>query len=328
MEARFYKKLKGHVKCELCPHECAIKDGQYGLCHARKNADGRLMSMVYGRPVSVNVDPIEKKPLYHFLPGSRAFSIGTAGCNLRCGNCQNWQISQAAAEDILTEEMPPGRVAELAIENDCASIAYTYNEPTIFHEYAADTAEIARKEGLKNVIVTNGYINETPLGKWNIDAANVDLKSFNDNFYRENCSGSLEPVLRTILRLKKMGVWVEITNLVIPGMSDDLKEIEDMCKWLSRYAGDTVIHFSRFFPNYKLPSIEPTPPETLERARKIALKHHSHVYLGNMETEGNNTYCPKCKELLVERMWYTPSTDRIVGGKCPKCGHAIGGVWA
>ena len=328
-EAMFYEKKGSVLQCRVCPHNCVIADGKRGFCGVRENRDGRLYLLVYGRPVSVCIDPVEKKPLFHFLPGSRVYSIGTVGCNLRCKHCQNWQISQE--KDIIGEKLSPEEVVDNAIEEGCSAIAYTYTEPTIFYEYVYDTARLARKKGLKNILVTNGYINQQPLKKLYryIDAANVDLKGFTEKFYREITASSLSPVLETLKTIKSMGVWLEVTNLVIPSLNDDMKTISEMSVWLKENLGDTIpLHFSRFFPFYRLEHLPPTPPETLKKARDVALKAGlKFVYVGNiMLDDSENTYCPKCKKLLVERKGFAVSINSIESGVC-SCGAEIPGVW-
>jgi pyruvate formate lyase activating enzyme len=283
-EAMFYKKLKNNiVKCELCPNFCVIKEGGVGSCKVRKNIKGKFYSMVYGKPCAVNIDPIEKKPLFHFFPGEKIFSIGTAGCNLHCMFCQNWTSSQVNYEEVRSHELNPEGVVEYAIENDCKMIGYTYNEPTIFYEYVLDTAKIARKKGLKNVLVTNGYINQIPLAElleW-IDAANVDLKSFDDEFYRKICGGKLEPVLESLKLMKKKSIWIEITNLLIDGLNDDEKNIRKLCRWVKKNL-NCPIHFSRYFPHYKMQRKE-TKIETLLKAKRIAEEEGlDKIYIGNV----------------------------------------------
>lgn len=311
-QALYYKKLKENkVQCVLCPHFCVIDDGKHGFCGARKNKDGTLYSLVYEKPSAVNVDPIEKKPLFHFYPGKKAFSFGTLGCNLACLHCQNFDISQRKADENDNDaiDMPPEEVVQKAIDYGCDIISYTYNEPTIFFEYMLDTAKIARKKGIKNTIVSNGFINPEPLKELvkYIDAANIDLKGFNEDFYKSICSAKLKPVLETLKFLAKQKDFVlEITNLVIPTKNDDLKEIEEMAKWIKENLGSHIpLHFSRFYPMYKLNKINPTSSEILIKARDIASKYLDYVYIGNVYTEqGDNTYCPKCKNLLIEREGY------------------------
>ena len=283
-EALYYEKKNGRVQCYLCPFECVVDEGKLGNCGVRKNQDGKLYSMVYGKPVSVAVDPIEKKPLYHFLPGTRIFSIGTAGCNLHCQWCQNWEISQAKAGELPEQELQPEAAVEAAIGAGCPSIAFTYNEPMIFYEYALDIAKISRKKGLKTVIVSNGFVNKEPLEEFckYLDAANIDLKSFDDKFYRKYTGAWLEPVLESLKILKKKKVHLEITNLIIPGLNDDMKKIEEMCRWIKEELGEVPLHFSAFFPNYKMQDIAPTSRKVLEDAKKIGEKYLKDVHLGNV----------------------------------------------
>jgi pyruvate formate lyase activating enzyme len=296
------------------------------------NKDGKLFSLVYGKPCAVHIDPIEKKPFFHFLPGTTAFSIATAGCVLSCKFCQNWQISQAKPEDTDTYDLPPDKVVTQAIANKCRSVTYTYTEPTVFYEYMYDTAVIARKHGIKNTMHSCGYINEKPLRKLSkyMDAADIDLKAFTEDFYSRICSGSLKPVLNSLVVLKEEGVWLELTNLVIPTLNDNMKNIKDMCIWIQKNLGsDTPIHFSRFFPHYKLTNLPPTPLETLIDARKSAMDSGLRfVYIGNIRHEGENTFCPKCKKLLVERLGYVVKQNNISNGKCKYCSTAIAGVWS
>jgi pyruvate formate lyase activating enzyme len=296
------------------------------------NKDGKLFSLVYGKPCAVHIDPIEKKPFFHFLPGTTAFSIATAGCVLSCKFCQNWQISQAKPEDTDTYDLPPDKVVSQAIANKCRSVTYTYTEPTVFYEYMYDTAVIARKQGIKNTMHSCGYINEKPLRKLSkyMDAADIDLKAFTEDFYSRICSGSLKPVLNSLVVLREEGVWLELTNLVIPTLNDNMKNIKDMCIWIQKNLGsDTPIHFSRFFPYYKLTNLPPTPLETLIDARKTAMDSGLRfVYIGNIRHEGESTFCPKCKKLLVERIGYFVKQNHILNGKCKFCSTAITGVWS
>ena len=331
-------KEKKTVQCVLCPRNCVIENGSLGICGVRKNKEGTLYSLVYGNPVSTNIDPIEKKPLFHLLPGSTSCSIGTVGCNLKCVFCQNFDISQAKAPELEEESLPPEKAVALAITNGCESISYTYNEPTIFFEYVLDTAKLAREKGLKNIMVTNGYINPEPIRELYpfIDGVNIDLKGFNSEFYEKHTMSNLERVKRAIKeiantlgnRLETGDAVLEITNLVIPGHNDNMQEIEAMCKWIKEEVGDIPLHFSRFFPMYKMQDVEPTPEEILIKAREIAQKYLSHVYIGNIRTEnGENTYCPKCKELLIERAGFGIGANNIEKGKCKFCGKEIKGVW-
>ncbi len=331
-EALFYKKLdKKKIQCLLCPRECIIPEGKRGFCKVRENKNGKLFSVVYSRPCSVQIDPIEKKPLFHFIPGHKSFSIGTTGCNLACKHCQNYTTSQAYPEEFPGYEITPDKAVSEAIKKKCKSISYTYNEPTIFYEYVLDTAKIARKNKLKNVMVTNGYINPEPFKQLYeyIDGANVDLKGFDDRFYREVSAAKLEPVLTTLKNLSKSKTWFEITNLIIPTLNDNLKKIKEMCEWIKENLGINVpLHFTAFYPTYKLIDLPPTSPEILVKAREIALKTGlNFVYVGNVYVEGaENTYCPKCKELLIERMGFSILQNKIKDGKCP-CGEKISGVW-
>jgi len=327
-ETLYYKKLKNNnVQCTLCPHFCVIKERNKGECKVRENKSGKLYSLVYSKPCSVAIDPVEKKPLFHFLPGSKTFSVGTAGCNLKCLFCQNYTTSQVEPEKVKSINLEPEKVVEQAIKNDCKTIAYTYNEPTVFYEYVIDTAKIAKKKGLKNIIVSNGYINEEPLKRLAmfIDGANIDLKSFNEEFYKE-VGGELEPVLRSLKILKKK--WLEITNLIIPGRNDDLKEIEKMCEWIKENLGKSVpLHFSRFFPNYLMENVSITTLETLKKAKEIAEKYLDYVYIGNISTlKDENTYCKKCKKIVIERIGFSIRKNKLKKGAC-ECGNLIEGVW-
>jgi len=324
--------MANRVQCELCPNGCVLDEGQHSRCRARMNRDGKLFSLVYGKPCAVHIDPIEKKPFFHFLPGTTAFSIATAGCVLSCKFCQNWQISQAKPEDTDTYDLPPDKVVSQAIANKCRSVTYTYTEPTVFYEYMYDTAVIAGKQGIKNTMHSCGYINEKPLRKLSkhMDAADIDLKAFTEDFYSRICSGSLKPVLNSLVVLKEEGVWLELTNLVIPTLNDNMKNIKDMCIWIQKNLGsDTPIHFSRFFPNYKLTNLPPTPLETLIDARKTAMDAGLRfVYIGNTRHEGESTFCPKCKKLLVERIGYFVKQNYLSNGRCKFCSTAIAGIWS
>jgi pyruvate formate lyase activating enzyme len=331
-EAKFYEKLDGKkVQCLLCPQNCVISEGKRGLCRVRQNKDGKLYSLVYGTPCSTAVDPIEKKPLFHFLPGTSTYSLGTAGCNMKCQFCQNWEISQSNPEDLPSFEFTPEQIVKSALENECKSISYTYTEPTINFEFVLECAKIARKKGLKNIMVTNGFINPKPLKmlyKY-IDAANIDLKGFSDEYYKKFCGARLQPVLDSIKTMKKMGVWIELTTLVIPGLNDSEKEIKELCKWVSTEIGrDTVVHFSRFFPYYKLQDVPPTPEETLVRIKKIAERCLDYVYIGNIHiTNSEDTFCPKCKSDIVLRSGFVVIDRKMNKNKCFNCGNIIPGLW-
>ena len=285
-EALFYKKLKNKtVQCQLCPHFCALKESEIGKCKARKNIKGKLTSLSYGKPIAINIDPITKKPIHMFLQGTKTFSIGTAGCTLKCLFCQNAEIAHASPEQFKTKFREPKEIVRLAEKYKCPSISYTYNEPVTEYEYMLDIAKLAKKNKIKNILVSNGYINQEPLKELcrYIDAANIDLKAFTDEFYRKTCKASLNPVLETLKTLKKEKVHLEITNLIIPTLNDNLKDVEKMCIWIKENIGkDTPLHFSRFFPIYQLKDIPQTPLSTLEKVKKIADKYLSHVYLGNI----------------------------------------------
>lgn len=334
-EAKHYKKLKNMiVQCQLCPWYCTLKNRERGKCGVRENKEGVLYSLVYARPCSVNIDPIEKKPLYHFLPGSRSYSIGTVGCNLFCHYCQNYSTSRSRPEEVLSMKMEPEKVINNAIKSKCQSISYTYNEPTIFYEYVFDTAKIAKKKKLRNVLVTNGYINEKPLKELYqyIDGANVDLKGFTEEFYKKLCEVRLKPVLDSLRLIKKMKVWLEVTNLVIPGYNDDMKKIKEMCEWIKNNLGvDVPLHFSRFYPCYKMYDTPITPMETLKEAYEIARNAGiKFVYIGNVGTENgySDTFCPKCGERLIKRgTYFGVEYNKIKSGKCFKCNEKIPGVW-
>jgi pyruvate formate lyase activating enzyme len=320
------------VQCQLCPKTCIIEQGQSGDCRIRINIDGTLRSVVYGYPCSINIDPVEKKPLFHFLPASAALSLATVGCNLHCLFCQNWEISQADPTNSSAYHCPPEKVIELARQYKCPSIAYTYTDPVVFYEYTLDTSKLAKNVNIKNILVTAAYINEEPLRRLleYTDAANIDLKSITDDFYRQICNATLRPVQNALVLTKAAGVHLEVTNLIIPTLNDKPEQIRRLVLWIRDNLGsDTPLHFSRFFPLYKLTHLPPTSPETLEQARQIALEEGmDFVYIGNIASkEGQNTYCPKCKKLLIERSGYTILQNRIINGCCPDCKHKIYGVW-
>jgi len=331
-EALFYKRVKDNIlQCELCPRYCVIKENEVGNCGVRKNINGKLYSLVYGKPVSANIDPIEKKPLYHFLPGSKSFSIGTVGCNFHCLNCQNYEISQAKFEEISHMDLPPKKVVEQTIKFKCKSISYTYTEPTVFYEYMLDSAKLAKKKNIKNVMVSNGFINEKPLLELckYIDAANIDLKAFDDNFYKKICEARLEPVLNTLKILYNKKIWLEVTNLLIPKLNDKEKQIKELCLWIKENLDENVpLHFSRFFPMYKANGFQITSFESLENAyviaKDIGLKY---VYVGNIESNYENTYCPNCDVLLIERSSFLVNKINIKNNKCSKCNKKINGTW-
>lgn len=331
-EGRFQVQTPKGVRCLICPNECSIPEGASGDCGNRRNFNGTLFSIAYGNPCSIHIDPVEKKPLLHFYPESLAFSIATAGCNLACLNCQNWTISQTTPDKTRNEDMMPDRVVKEALAGQCKSIAYTYSEPITFYEYTCDTARLARSKGIKNILVSAGYIHEQPLREMAayIDAANIDLKSFSEEIYTKLNGGRLEPVLNTLKVLKEMNVWLEITNLVIPGWTDDLGMIKKMCAWLHENGfDDTPLHFSRFHPEYRLTQVTSTPVETLIKARNIALEAGLHfVYIGNLaNTDAENTNCPSCQKTVIVRKGFRILHNDIVSGKCRHCAHIIPGHW-
>jgi len=331
-EASFYKKLQGQtVKCELCPRFCVIANQARGNCGVRQNIEGSLYSLVYAMPCSVALDPIEKKPFYHFLPGRDALSIATAGCNLHCMYCQNWTISQGRPESVSSIYIPPEKVIENAKSSQARIISYTYTEPTIFYEYMQDIAALAKKEKMRNTIVSNGFINQIPLKKLIplIDAANIDLKG-DAEFYRKITSAFIEPVLESLKMYKKKKVWLEITNLIIPTLNDSPKQIKWLASWIRENLGkDVPLHFSAFWPTYKLKHLPPTSVESLKRARLIAMSEGlNYVYTGNVEDEeGSTTFCPKCKEALIKRHGFYTYEINLKNGKCKFCNKKIAGVW-
>jgi pyruvate formate lyase activating enzyme len=332
-QARFWEKAAGDkVRCTLCPHHCLIADGKVGVCGVRKNYGGTLITLVWGRSVAANVDPIEKKPLFHFLPGTKAFSIATVGCNLRCRFCQNSDISQYPIETgrITGDEFPPDEVVASALKTGCRSISYTYTEPTVYLEYALDTAVKAHEQGLFNTMITNGYTSTDVIStelKGLIDAANIDLKAFTESFYRKLCSARLSPVLDAIQAYHDAGIWIEITTLVIPGENDSDAELRDIAAFISSVDPDIPWHISRYYPCYQYDSAPPTPVATLERAREIGLSEGLRfVYTGNvMGHEGEHTFCPSCKKLLIERRGFSIGQNAMKGTTCGFCGHTIPG---
>ena len=287
MECRYYKESDdGRIECQLCPHHCRMADGKTGLCRSRKNKGGMLVSEVYGKPCSLAIDPIEKKPLYHFHPGTTCLSMACTGCNFRCLNCQNYEISQVQPSEVDHYDLSPEAVVELCLKHHCPGIAYTYTEPLTYLEYITDTARLAHKAGLWNILVTAGYVCQEPLNDLlpHLDAANIDLKSFSDDIYMKVSGGHLQPVLDTILAMHGAGVWIELTNLIIPGVNDDRQMIRKMCRWIAANGlSDNPLHFSRFFPKYKMRNIPPTPLQTLKEAEQIALEEGiKYVYIGNV----------------------------------------------
>jgi pyruvate formate lyase activating enzyme len=333
--ARFWESLEEKkVHCFLCAHECKIDPGKRGICHTRENQDGTLYSINYGKIVAEHIDPIEKKPLFHFLPGTRSYSIATVGCNFRCLHCQNYDISQYPRVHhgrILGEDRDPEAIVAYALGSHSASISYTYTEPTIFLEYAQDVAKLAREQGLRNVFVSNGFMTEASaaaLGEF-LDGDNIDLKSLRDDFYRKVCKARLQPVLDTIQRLKKAGVWLEITTLVIPGENDSEAELTDIAHFIKDVGVGIPWHVTAFHPTFKMMDRPATPVATLRKAREIGLQAGlRYVYTGNIPGEGGeSTYCYACRELLIERLGYSIRRYNLKDGKCPKCQAEIDGVW-
>ncbi len=320
------------IRCDLCPWKCVVSEGKRGYCEVRENRDGKYYSLVYGNPVTWHIDPIEKKPFFHVLPASGSFSIATTGCNFDCKFCQNYEISQARPEETANFDMPAELVVAAAKKTGCRSIASTYVEPTIFYEYMYDIGVLAKKEGILNVCHSNGYINQKPLKALCkvLDAACIDLKGFTEEYYRTLTEGRLQPVLDALKTLKAEGVHVEIVNLVVPTKNDDMEGIRRMCLWIREELGsDTPLHFSRFYPMYKLKNLPPTSVATLEQAREVAISVGLHyVYIGNVPGhEGENTYCPTCKKLLIQRIGYRILQNNLIGRKCRSCGHPQPGIW-
>lgn len=349
-QAILYKKLDNNkVQCTACKQNCTISPDNTGTCGVRQNKDGKLYLLVYGKASSANMDPIEKKPLYHFMPNTEIFSIGTVGCNFSCDFCQNWDTSQITKElknkllkekkiaDIDVEisnfgyEFQPEKIVEICIEKNIPGIAYTYNEPSIFFEYAYDTAKLANKKGIKNVFVTNGYETEEALKLINpyLDAMNIDLKSFSDEFYKKICKGRLQPVLDTIKLAHKLGIWIEITTLIIPGKNDSDKELNQIANFIANIDKNIPWHIIAFHPDYKMTNIPSTSLHTLEKAYNIGKKAGiNYVYTGNiLDDEHSNTYCPKCNTLLIKRSGYFVEIENFENGKCKKCNEKIAGVW-
>jgi pyruvate formate lyase activating enzyme len=331
-EAIHYISTPRGLKCKLCPQNCEIEEREYGDCRTRIHLDSKLYTISYGNPCAVHVDPIEKKPLYHFLPASRAYSIATAGCNLACLNCQNWQISQSSPTDTRNYDLMPERVVKEAINKNCKSIAYTYSDPVAFYEYTLETSRLAHLQGIKNLIISAGYINEQPLRELipYLDGANIDLKSFDNEIYEMLNAGTLQPVLDTLKILKEEGIWLEITNLIVPNWSDNLDMVKKMCNWLADEGfEDTPLHFSRFHPTYKLTNIPQTPLSTLERAASIAKQSGlKYVYIGNVPSHpSENTYCPGCEKIAIERKGFFIKSLNIENSACKYCGETISGVW-
>jgi len=332
-EALFYRKKAGGLECQKCPNGCILTPGDTGICRNRVNHEDKMYSIAYGNPCAVHVDPIEKKPFFHFLPSTRAFSVAVAGCTLSCLNCQNWEISQFSPKETKNYDLMPDRTVQECMNSGAESIAYTYSEPTTFYEYAYDTAVLARKKKIRNVWKSNGYINELPLRRLCkvLDAANIDLKSFDESTYAKLNGGHVAPVLRSLKIFKEEGVWLEITNLIIPTWTDDLGMIKRMCDWLVQNGlHDCPLHFSRFNPLYKLTQLPSTPVSVLERAREIAVKAGlQYVYIGNVPGhEAEHTYCHACSKMIMERRGFKILSNNLDGGKCRFCGTHIPGMWS
>jgi pyruvate formate lyase activating enzyme len=336
MEALLYKKLDdGKVRCILCSHRCVIAEGKRGVCHVRENEGGILRSRVYGRLIARHIDPIEKKPLYHFLPGTLSYSIATVGCNFRCRFCQNADIAQFPADRggvIPGDSVTPEEIVKAAERAGCRSLSCTYTEPTIFFEFALETARLANSKGLRNVFVTNGYMTAEALEMIApvLDAANVDLKAFNRKFYKDICGAKMEHVQATLRNMKSKGVFVEVTTLIVPGLNDDPEELKALASFLVGELGaHTPWHISRFHPTYRLTDRPPTPVKTLQLAREIGLSTGlKYVYTGNVPGDtGENTFCPACSEMVIERWGFQVQKLRLKEGRCVKCGERIEGVW-
>jgi pyruvate formate lyase activating enzyme len=332
-EALLYEKLEDNkVHCFLCNHHCLIDEGKFGVCGVRENRGGGLYTHAYGEIIAQHVDPIEKKPLYHFLPGSSSYSIAAMGCNFQCGFCQNWQISQvkeAKALGVRSEEAKPEEIVRQAKRSGSRSISYTYTEPTIFFEYAYEIAERAKGEGLYNAFVTNGYMTEAMINMIHpyLDAANIDLKAFSEEYYRKLCKGKLAPVLKSIETMKRLGIWVEVTTLVVTGQNDSEEELKKIADFLAGVDKGIPWHISRFYPQYKMDALESTPMSVMNRAFEIGKDAGlRYVYLGNVMGEGNNTYCPRCNDLLIERRGFSVTRYKIKEGKCGSCKTPIDGV--
>ena len=333
-EAMFYKNLDGQtVQCFLCPRECVISDGKRGFCRNRENRNGKLYTIVYGKPSVVDIGPIEKAPIYHFFPGHFRLCITCASCNLRCKYCQNWHLSQKGLEELSYHSYSPSEIVLQAKKQGLNSVSFTYTEPTVYYEYLYDISTIAKQEGLKTSIVSNGYIQRDPLLKLLklLDAVKIDLKGFSEKFYEEVSSATLKPVLESMITVKKEKVWLEIVNLIVPTLNDDPKMIDQMCRWINENLGqDTPLHFTRFFPNYKLTHLSPTPISTLEWVYEIAKKNGlRYVYIGNVPGHRyNSTFCPSCNRTVVTRTNFDVLEMNMVNGRCKFCNFLIPGKWA
>lgn len=334
-EALLYEKIEDRlVRCYLCAHHCRISNQQFGICGVRQNIDGLLYTHVYARPCALHIDPIEKKPLYHFFPGSASFSVATVGCNFRCGFCQNWEISQSRVKDTAAldnAEVLPEEIVKAAIKNNCKSISYTYTEPTIFFEYAYETAKLAKAKGLYNNFVTNGYMTEECIHmiKPYLDAANVDLKFFKETSYRKNCAATLQPVLDAIRLMHELRIWVEVTTLVVPGENDSGEELKNIAQFIAGVDKDMPWHISKFYPNYKFTGYTATPEVILKKAQDIGYKAGlRYIYVGNVIGFGNDTYCPGCKKLLIKREVFSILEYNMKSGKCAFCNTILPGLFS
>jgi len=333
-EARYWEKLEENkVKCVLCPRECEVADVERGYCGVRENQGGIYQTLVYGALCSANLDPIEKKPLFHYMPGTGAFSIATAGCNIECKFCQNWQISQFRPEQVSGILVTPDQLVAACKSRKCPTIAYTYSEPVIFYEYMYDVAALARKQGIGSVMISNGYIQKKPMRELcqHLTGVKIDFKAFSEKFYREMCAGKLKPVLETLVTLKEVGIWLELVILIIPTLNDSEDEIKQMSQWVMKNLGpDVPMHFTRFHPTYRVTNLPRTPVSTIEQCRKIALDAGVHyVYAGNVPMhEGENTYCHSCGEQLIRRIGFHVASNKIKDGQCPKCSTKIPGIWS
>jgi len=343
-EARFYEKLKeNRIRCDLCPNKCEVGDQERGYCGVRENRNGTYVTLVYGNPCAKHIDPIEKKPLFHFLPGTHAYSIATAGCNIECLFCQNWQISQVRPEQTRNLDLPPERLVADALRPLASrftrrairarTIAYTYTEPVIYYEYMYDISKLARKKGIENVMISNGFICREPMARLCdvLSGVKIDLKAYTERFYKKLCHGQLKPVLETLKLLAKRKMWFELVYLVVPTHNDDPREVRQMAKWILGELGpDVPLHFTAFFPTYKLKNLSRTPPESIERLYRVARAEGLHfVYVGNLRRQhpAESTYCPKCKRRVVHRVRFRVLSVRIKDGKCQHCGAKVPGVW-
>ncbi|MGD2088456.1 MAG: AmmeMemoRadiSam system radical SAM enzyme [Candidatus Aminicenantes bacterium] len=331
-EAKYYEKqAEKKVTCKLCPHECRVADLERGTCGVRENRGGTYYTLVYGNPCSAHIDPIEKKPIFHYYPTTEALSIATAGCNFVCKFCQNWEISQKRPEQVQSMKFFPERVIDVAQQRNCKTVAHTYSEPVVFFEYMLDCAIEGKKRGVPNVMISNGYIQEKPMRELckYLGAVKIDLKAFTEKFYKEMCDGTLKPVLDTLLVLKDEKIWFEIVVLIIPTLNDSKKEISDMTRWIVKELGpDVPVHFSRYYPTFMLKNIPPTPPATLHQARQVAMDNGvKFAYVGNLVSDAENTYCPSCGKVLIERLRYHVNLRGMKGNQCKYCNEVIPGVF-